>query len=100
MVETVPMMDNSQTGMDAAAVVTEVADNAVVSAVNAGNKICPVSGEKIDGSMGEVGIYEYKGKIYNLCCTMCLKDFSKDPEKYSKIADDEVMKAASAEAVK
>jgi YHS domain-containing protein len=58
-------------------------------AVNVGNKICPVTGEKVDGEMGG-GTYEYKGKIYNLCCKMCTKDFSKDPEKYSKIADEEV----------
>ncbi|MBF0504740.1 MAG: TRASH domain-containing protein [Candidatus Omnitrophica bacterium] len=32
----------------------------------------------------------YKGKIYNLCCPMCVKDFEKNPEKYSAIADQEV----------
>ena len=56
-------------------------------AVEVGNKICPVSGNKI-GEMGEPIKYEYKGKIYNLCCPMCVKDFKKDPEKYSKIADE------------
>ena len=66
-------------------------------AVEVGNKICPVSGEKIPapgekGAMGEVVKYEYNRKIYNLCCPMCVKDFKKDPEKYSKIADDEVAK--------
>lgn len=44
-----------------------------------GNKICPISGEEV-GGMGEVVQYEYKGKIYNLCCPMCEKDFKKDPE--------------------
>ena len=58
-------------------------------AVEVGNKVCPVSGEKVGGDMGEVVKYEYKGKIYNLCCTMCAKDFKKDPEKYSKIAEEE-----------
>ena len=64
---------------------------------NVGNKICPVSGDKIPpsgekGDMGEVVQYEYNGKIYNLCCKMCVKDFKKNPEKYSKIAEDEVAK--------
>ncbi len=45
-----------------------------------GNKICPVSGEKIDEKMKET--YEYKGKIYNFCCPMCIEEFKKDPEKY------------------
>ena len=63
---------------------------------NIGNKICPVSGDKIPapgekGTMGDEPVkYEYNGKIYNLCCSMCIKDFKKNPEKYSKIAEDEV----------
>ena len=66
-------------------------------AVEVGNKICPVSGDKIPapgekGDMGEAIKYEYNGKIYNLCCKMCVKDFKKNPEKYSKIAEDEVAK--------
>jgi YHS domain-containing protein len=51
-------------------------------AVNIGNKICPVSGEEIGGAMGEGVQVEYDGKIYNLCCTMCAKDFKKDPAKF------------------
>lgn len=58
-------------------------------AVEVGNKICPISGEKV-GQMGEIIKYEHIGKIYNLCCPACLKDFKKNPEKYSKIADEEV----------
>jgi YHS domain-containing protein len=54
------------------------------------NKICPVSGEKVGGSMGEGVKYEYNGKIYNLCCPACKKDFKNDPEKFSQIAEDEV----------
>ena len=67
-------------------------------AVEVGNKICPVSGDKVPvpgekGAMGDEPVkYEYNGKIYNLCCPMCVKDFKKNPEKYSKIADDEVAK--------
>ena len=66
---------------------------------NVGNKICPVSGDEIPapgekGTMGDEPVqYEYNGKIYNLCCTMCVKDFKKNPEKYSKIAEEEVTKA-------
>ena len=63
-------------------------------AVEAGNTICPVeggptpaAGEK--GPMGEAVKYEYNGKIYNLCCAMCVKEFEKDPEKYSKMADEQ-----------
>ena len=57
--------------------------------VEVGNKICPVSGNKV-GEMGEIVKYEYNGKIYNLCCPACTKDFKKNPEKYSKIAEEEV----------
>ena len=48
--------------------------------VDVGNKICPVSGEKI--KEGEVYQVEHEGKIYNLCCKACTKDFKKDPQKY------------------
>ena len=64
---------------------------ATAGAVEVGNKICPVSGEKV-GQMGAVVQIEYNGRIYNLCCKMCLKDFNKDPGKYSTIAEEEVKK--------
>lgn len=50
--------------------------------VKVGNKICPISGEAIgeDGMTGQEVTVEYKGKVYNLCCEMCKKDFLKDPE--------------------
>ena len=45
------------------------------------NKICPISGEKIEaGSMGAIKEVTYNGKVYKLCCAMCEKDFMKDPE--------------------
>lgn len=71
-------------------------------AVEVGNKICPVSGDKIlasgeKGAMGETVKYEYNGKIYNLCCKMCVKDFKKDPEKYSKIVEEEAKKSQEQE---
>lgn len=56
--------------------------------INVGNKICPVSGEKIGEGMKPV-TYEYKGKIYNLCCEMCIEKFKKDPDKYIKIIEGE-----------
>ncbi len=44
------------------------------------NTICPVSGEKIDVTAKLM--YEYKGKVYALCCQVCLEEFKKNPEKY------------------
>jgi YHS domain-containing protein len=67
-----------------------------VKAIEAGNKTCPVSKEKVPGygvktDMGDKPIkIAYKGRVYNLCCRMCIKDFKKDPEKYSAIAEKEV----------
>jgi len=76
----------------------ETATEEQSTAVEVGNKICPVSKEKIgEGDMGEAVKYEYNGKIYNLCCPMCKKDFAKNPEKFAKIAEDEVAAAQAAE---
>lgn len=71
-------------------------DATSTKAIEVGNKICPVSGEKV-GEMGEIIKYEYNGKIYNLCCKACAKDFKKDPEKYSKIAEEEVAQSTMTE---
>ena len=57
--------------------------------VEVGNKICPVSGNKV-GEMGPAIKHTYNGKVYNLCCGMCPRKFDKDPAKYAKIAEDEV----------
>lgn len=54
---------------------------------NIGNKICPVSGEKIDASTNAT--YEYQGKIYNFCCPGCIDEFKKDPEKFIKKIEEE-----------
>ena len=59
-----------------------------VQAVDADNKICPVSGEKIDEKTKAT--YEYQGKIYHFCCTSCIEDFKKDPEKYIKKIEEEL----------
>ena len=48
-----------------------------------GNRVCPVSGDKIKA--GEEVKFEYEGKIYNFCCKMCIKDFKKNPQKYIKL---------------
>lgn len=57
-------------------------------AENVGNKICPISGEKIDDKMKTT--YEYEGKIYNFCCAACIDEFKKDLEKYIKKIEDEL----------
>jgi YHS domain-containing protein len=56
-------------------------------AIDAGNKICPVSGEKIDENSKTV--YEYDGKIYNFCCPSCIDAFKKAPDKYIEKVDEE-----------
>ncbi|MDD4953497.1 MAG: YHS domain-containing protein [Candidatus Omnitrophica bacterium] len=53
-----------------------------------GNKMCPVTGLKIDEKTKAT--YEYKGKIYNFCCAMCIDEFKKDPEKYIKKVEEEM----------
>jgi len=63
--------------------------NATSQSVQVGNKICPVTGNPI-GVMGPGVQEEYKGKVYTLCCGGCIGIFESDPERYSKIADDEV----------
>ena len=67
----------------------QVANEQPAVPVEVGNKICPVSGNPV-GQMGPAIKYTYNGKIYNLCCPMCVRSFKNNPEKYSKIAQDEV----------
>ncbi|MBU4376593.1 MAG: YHS domain-containing protein [Candidatus Omnitrophica bacterium] len=46
--------------------------------------VCPVLG----GKAGKEYSYNYKGKTYNFCCSSCIEEFKKNPEKYiSKIKD-------------
>lgn len=59
-------------------------------AINVGNKICPVTGDKIDEKTNTT--YEYEGKIYNFCCPMCISSFKKNPEKYIKKIEEEKAK--------
>ncbi|MBU3912421.1 MAG: YHS domain-containing protein [Candidatus Omnitrophica bacterium] len=59
--------------------------------IDVGNKICPVSGEEIGGSMMGAA-YEYEGKTYNFCCAGCIDEFKKDPQKYiDKIAEEKAL---------
>ena len=64
------------------------------AAVDAGNKICPVSGEQIDEAAKAT--YEYEGKIYNFCCAMCIDKFKKEPQKYIDKVNQELQAGQSA----
>lgn len=64
-----------------------------VAEIEVGNKICPVSGDKV-GAMSKSVKMSHNGKVYNLCCGMCVKDFNANPDKYTKIAEDEVAAGA------
>ncbi len=61
---------------------------ATAQLIDVGNKICPVAGEKIDEKTKAT--YEYKGKVYNFCCSGCIDEFKKDPDKYIKNVDNEL----------
>ncbi len=57
-------------------------------AINVGNAICPISGELIaDVDDGKGVQIDHNGKIYNVCCKFCAKDFKKNPEKFIKIIE-------------
>lgn len=62
----------------------------VQPAVNVGNKICPVSGEKIGVNNMPPATFEYEGKIYHFCCSGCIEEFKKDPQKYIAIINEEL----------
>jgi len=55
--------------------------------VEVGNKHCPVSGREV-GVMGPAIKITYNGKVYHLCCPGCINSFKNNPEKFSKIAED------------
>jgi YHS domain-containing protein len=46
-------------------------------------KTCVVSGEKLD-SMGKPYVFTNGTQEVRLCCKDCLKDFKKDPAKYTR----------------
>lgn len=45
-------------------------------------KKCPVSGESL-GEVGKPVKVTHEGTDVYLCCKSCLKDFNKDPAKYT-----------------
>jgi len=47
-------------------------------------KICPVSGETIDGAEGAPVNFTYLGKEYTFCCAGCVKKFKAEPMSYIK----------------
>ena len=51
------------------------------------NTICPVTGKPVD--MNNPVTVQYRGKMYNVCCSMCPETFKSDPKKYSKIAEEQ-----------
>lgn len=55
-------------------------------------KTCLVSGDVIGGEMGEPVTLVYKGQEIKFCCSDCVKDFKKDPDKYIKKLNEEVEK--------
>ena len=64
------------------------ASQAAVQTAEVGNRHCPVSGKEV-GVMGPAYKLTYNGKVYNLCCPGCKATFNSDPEKFSKIAEDD-----------
>jgi YHS domain-containing protein len=50
-------------------------------------KTCPVSGDKL-GEHGKVVKVSNGGTDVYLCCKDCVKDFNKDPEKFTKMVKD------------
>ena len=68
---------------------------AELGVVNVGNKVCPVLGEPIDEANKVT--YEYKGKIYNFCCAMCIDAFKKEPQKYIDKVNAELEAAKTAQ---
>ena len=48
---------------------------------------CVVSGEKL-GDHGKPYVFTHEKKEVQLCCKGCLKDFKKEPAKYTKKIDE------------
>jgi hypothetical protein len=66
--------------------VTQKSARNVDTATPSENSVCPDSGDKV-GSIGKPVYVIYQGKKIGLCCRECLKDFQKDPAKYSALAE-------------
>ena len=50
-------------------------------------KTCAVSDEKL-GEHGKPYVFTHEGQEVKLCCKDCLKDFKKEPAKYTKKIQD------------
>lgn len=74
---------------DAAGMADHAVTSEKLSAEEVGNKMCPVSGERV-GEMGPIVKIGYKGKIYNLCCSGCIKKFEANSDKYVRIVEKEL----------
>ena len=55
-------------------------------------KTCVVSGDVIGDDMGKPVTLVNKGQEMKFCCSDCVKDFKKDPDKYLKKLNEEVKK--------
>ena len=56
-------------------------DNQTLAAAKpVNNTVCPTCDDAIDPESRYQAYY--KGKLVNLCCEGCLKEFEKDPDKY------------------
>ena len=58
----------------------ETAPAALGDIKDAGNTVCPVTGEAVSSDVSCV----YAGKKYHFCCAGCVPAFEKNPEKYIK----------------
>ncbi len=56
----------------------EDANKTATTAASTEQTLCPVTGDKIDPNV----FVEYKGKKVYFCCSMCVAQFNKNPEKY------------------
>ena len=45
----------------------------------------PVCGKWIDPRRAEAGI-EHQGRIYHVCCSLCEKEFEREPARYARVA--------------
>lgn len=61
----------------------QAAAPAAGAVVDAGNQICPVSGDKVNPEVS----YVHEGIKYSFCCKACIKKFKKDPKKYISVME-------------
>lgn len=61
--------------------------------VEVGNKICPLSADKVSGKH----FVEYHGRRYGMCCSMCVKKFNKNPGGF--VSDLQAVEAGESKAM-